>query len=425
MTKNELIRRLGVHTSYAAEWGWAAGRYGVIGAALVTTVLFLSESSAQLLVIGLLVFGSAYSTLLLYLLTRQRLQLVFVVGLILDNSALLVGWWAVTRSFAGSVQTNDLWLILIPLVIVGVVRLGWIVGSIYTALWIGWMAWSLTYYYAPDSYDVEQLPVRILFIVVIVGLVMRLVSLVGNQRDRELDRLHEVERLEALKSTLLRTVAHEVRSPMTAIRAAADILIDEDLVVQPAQRERVASALRSGIRRLERVVQESLAYAELKGSPVTLMLEEVDMRGLVSQAVQVVAAAARQKQQEVDVAAPQRPLIVRCDPARIEQVLVNLLTNAVQFAPIGSRIRISLRQDGSGVVTDIANTGPPIPESEQDLIFEEYYQGKAPDRGGHTSVGLGLAVAKRLTEAHGGGLSVTSEEAGTTFSLVLPAPPTR
>ena len=256
MTKDQIGRRLGVRTSYAAEWGWAAGRYGVVGAALITTVLFLSESSAQPLVGALLVFGSAYSTLLVYLLIRKRLQLVFVAGLVLDNSVMLLGWWVVVRSFAGSVQTNDFWLILIPLVIVGVVRLGWIVGSVYTAVWIGWMAWSLTYYYAPDSYDVEQLPVRVAFIVVIVGLVMRLVSLVSKESEAELERLRELERLEALKSTLLRTVAHEVRSPMTAIRAAAEILIDEDITVQPDQKRRVASALRGGIRRLERVVQE-------------------------------------------------------------------------------------------------------------------------------------------------------------------------
>lgn len=420
MTIDHIGRRLGIRTSYAAEWGWAAGRFGVIGAALITTVLFLSDSSAQPLIVALLVFGSLYSTLLTYLMLRQRLQLVFVAGFVLDNSVMLLGWWVVVRSFAGSVQTNDFWLILIPLVIVGVVRLGWIVGSVYTALWIAWMTWSVAYYYAPDSYDVDQLPVRIAFIIVIVGVVMRLVSLVSKESNAELERLRDLERLEALKSTLLRTVAHEVRSPMTAIRAAADILIDESIVVQPEQKTRVASALRSGIRRLERVVQESLAYAELKGSPIALMPEDVDMREVVTQAIQVVEEAARDRRQEIDVAAPQRALTVRCDPARIEQVLVNLLTNAVQFAPEGARLRVSIRQDSTGVVTDISNPGSQIPESEQDLIFEEYYQGKAHDRGGLTSIGLGLAVARRLAEAHGGMLTVESEPAVTTFSLVLP-----
>ena len=237
LTIDQIGRRLGVRTSYAAEWGWGAGRFGVIGAALLTTVLFLSESTAQPVVGGLLIFGSAYSTLLVYLLVRRRLRLVFAAGLVLDNSVMLLGWWVVARSFAGSVQTNDFWLILIPLVIVGVVRLGWVVGSMYTALWIGWMAWSLIHYYSPDSYDVEQLPVRIAFIVVIAGVVMRLVSLVSKESSAELDRLRDLERLEALKTTLLRTVAHEVRSPMTAIRAAA---------VRPPPAESPAKAQLSG-----------------------------------------------------------------------------------------------------------------------------------------------------------------------------------
>jgi len=417
-----MLARIGINTSYAVEWGWALGRFGVIVAATVAVARLMADSSAFGALLALLVFTSIYSFFLILLLARQNLRLVFGVGLFLDNATLLAGWWLFARSVAGSVQTNDAWLILIPLIIVGVVRLGWVIGSIYTGLWIGWMAWSFTYYYGPGSYDVQQLPLRVLMIVVIAGLVMRLVSLIARQRGQEMERLQELERLESMKSTLLRTVAHEVKSPITAVRAAADLIGDPNIDFDGDQRERGVATLHSGVRRLESIVQESLAYAVLRGDGIDLSRRPVDMREVVIHAVRAVEPAAQSKGQQVIVASPMLLASVDADAARIEQVLVNLLGNAVKFAPEGGEITVGVRETDGLVVTEISNSGAHIPKEEQERICEEYYQGGEPDRNDIGSFGLGLTVARRRAEAHGGSISVVSDpETLTMFTLSLPA----
>ena len=140
-----------------------------------------------------------------------------------------------------------------------------------------------------------------------------------------------------------------VRSPMTAVRAAADLLADETLDFERDQRGRVVTALHSGVRRLERIMQESLAYAELKGAGLDLLREEMDMREAVLDAVLMVRPSASAKQQQIDVASPMLSVSVYADPARIEQVLVNLPTNAVKFAPEQGRILVSVRNENGGV----------------------------------------------------------------------------
>ena len=415
-------QRLGVHPSHEAELGWAAGRFGVIAAALIGLVLFVGDSPVFPFVMGILLFASIYATVLLWLLTQRRTRIVFGVGLALDNGALFISWWVVAAGFAGEMQTNDLWLALIPMIITGVLRLGWVVGSIYTAGWLAWMAWSHIHYYPADSYDVEQLPVRLAFVVVIAGLVMRVASLLNRQRDREMERMRELENLESLKSTLLKTVAHEVKSPITAVRAAADILTDEHLDVDAEQRRRVVSALTGGLNRLERIVQESLAYAELKASGLDLVFDDLDLREVVAEVIGVVQPVADRKHQVVAFTPPTQAITVRADHARIVQMLVNLLSNASERAPNGSRIDLTIRDDDDWVITDVINPGPPIPEAERRLIFEEYYRGSEPDRRAGGAAVLGLATAKRLAQAHAGDIYVRStSDDSTTFSALLPS----
>jgi signal transduction histidine kinase len=292
-------------------------------------------------------------------------------------------------------------------------------GSLYTAGWIGWMSWSHTRYFASDGYDVEQLPVRVVVLAITAAMVMYLVSRLNQQRDREQERLHELEELEEMKSTLLRTVAHEVKSPITAVRAATDL---SGVVLESEQRARVVNALQGGVRRLENIVRESLAYAELKGSNVDLHSEELDMGDLALDAVRALEPAALAKSQEIGFAAPMLSARLGGDPVRIERILLNLLSNAIKFTPDGGSITLTVRETTGSVVTEVANTGAPIPEAERERIFQEYYQGREPDRRDHGSVGLGLTVAKRLAEAHGGSLELRAgDDSLTTFALTLPS----
>lgn len=178
------LAKLGVRTSEAAEWGWALARIAIVAITALGNTLFLRGTTAHGFIFACLAFVLIYNGLLLALLRRKRVWFVFAVGFLLDNLTLLVGWLVVARSLAGSLLTNDLYLILFPVLSVGVARLGWVLGSVYTVFWLAWMSWSSLHHYPPASYDVQQLPVRLLFMAITAGLTMRLVARLELERGR-------------------------------------------------------------------------------------------------------------------------------------------------------------------------------------------------------------------------------------------------
>src|SRR5205814_3820031 len=120
--------------------------------------------------IALLVFALIYTSMLIVPMKKGQTLAVFFLGFALDNVTLLAGWLAVVKGYAGSSITNDLYLILMPNLVFAVSRLGVILGSGYVVLWMAWMAGSWLYYYDHSGYDVKQLPVRVLFIMITSGL---------------------------------------------------------------------------------------------------------------------------------------------------------------------------------------------------------------------------------------------------------------
>jgi signal transduction histidine kinase len=231
--------------------------------------------------------------------------------------------------------------------------------------------------------------------------------------------------MEELKSNLLRAVAHDIRSPMTAVRAAAEMLTDDGIDLSPEQRRRLASALRRGLRRLDRTVEDSLAYAELKAGGAELQFDELDAGLIVENAAEVARAFAEQRAQTIEVSGTAQPVLIVGDQAWLIQMLINVLTNATERAPAGSCISVDLHRERGAVAIDISNDGPPISTQEIRVIFEEYYRGREPDRRSPAvagTTGLGLAAAKRIAEEHGGGIGVASPPGGrTTFTVTLPA----
>lgn len=417
-----LLANLAVHSSYSTEWGWAIGRFGVLVAMAAAVLLFMQDTPAFWPLVGLIVFATVYSIAAVLLIRWGSLKAALIAGLVLDNATLLAGWVFFVRAFADASPTNDTYLILFPIVIIGVVRLGWVLGSIYTALWIGWLAVSHIVWYASDSYDVEQLPIRVLFLAATAGLVMWLAYLLERERRFESERRQQAESFEELKSTLLRTVAHEVRSPVTAIRTAADLLDAERDQMDPTQRDRAVTALQRGVRRLEALIRESSAYAELRADQLRLNLRPVGAGDLVRRSIEAVVEEATVNGQHFQVMLPEEALLVRADPVYLNQVLVHLLRNAVRFGDPGSQLEVAVHERDGVVMIDVANPGPPIAEDDLPHLFEAYYQGRTPDRQGHRTLGLGLAVAQHLALLHGGSIGVaTGPGDWTTFTLSLPS----
>jgi len=164
------------------EWVWVGGRAGIIVASLVGAVLFLRDTPAYQFVLGCIAFATIYDTVFLFLLLKKRIYFVFFLGLVLDAATLLAGWWAVGESQADVRTTNDLYLILFPMVVIGVARFGWLLGTLYASLWLFWLSWSTYYFYDEGSYEVEQLPLRLLFLAVVAGIAIYLISRLNLER---------------------------------------------------------------------------------------------------------------------------------------------------------------------------------------------------------------------------------------------------
>jgi signal transduction histidine kinase len=204
-----------------------------------------------------------------------------------------------------------------------------------------------------------------------------------------------------------RSFAHEVRNPLAAIGAAAQVIAREDC--EKAQRLRMARAIESESARITGLVQE---YVERREVPTSA--SPVDVPALLAEVVEVnlLASPARQRISiECEAALPR----VRADGARLKQVVLNLVLNAVNATDEGGAIKLGATADAGGVALRVSDTGCGIHEADLPRIFDESFSTR---RGG----GLGLPIARRIVEAHGGAIRVESTAGrGTTFTVWLPS----
>jgi signal transduction histidine kinase len=228
----------------------------------------------------------------------------------------------------------------------------------------------------------------------------------------EAERLEELDRLRA---RFLSTISHDLRTPLTAARAGLGMLETSAADrLEAGERELLGNARRN-IERLGRFIDDLLTVNQLDAGALELDREPLDLRAVATDAMSAVHPLIREKRQTLEVDLPDA-LPTAGDARRLEQVVVNLLANAHQHTPAGTRITISGRSDGE-VVLSVSDDGPGIPVGEQDTIFRRFY--RLPTSGGGS--GLGLEIARSIVELHGGRLWVESAPGrGATFHVALP-----
>lgn len=241
-----------------------------------------------------------------------------------------------------------------------------------------------------------------------------------NHRLDELTAALEVALSE--KDELLGVVAHELRNPLGVVRGFAITLglrmadrVDETEALLLERTE--ASAVR-----MLQLVDDLLSYAQHGGEGLVprLVRKDVDVSELVAATLEVYSAAAEQKQIEfvADLASPCRAYV---DGSKIEQVVDNLISNALKYSPRGASVHVSTEVRADVVAVVVADTGQGIPEDEQGMLFQPFGTASSQPTDGEVSTGLGLAIADRLVRAHGGVIDVLSAPGkGATFSMLLP-----
>lgn len=257
--------------------------------------------------------------------------------------------------------------------------------------------------------------------VALATLLPALASLLALARERErLEReAREAETLrtsDALKTAVLRSVSHDLRSPLTAIAASAEALANPALDLAPDDRDELLATVLDETRRLTRMVSDLLDLSRLEAGAARPRLEAVDVESLVA-----LALDATPGEERVQVALQPGCEAVRVDVAQLRQVLVNLLENALRHGGPAGTVRIEAAAQPGRVAIRVADDGPGIPAEEADAVFEPFRQGRAgPDARGS---GLGLAIARGLAEANGCSLRLLPAERGAVFELALPAVP--
>ncbi|TAL12208.1 MAG: HAMP domain-containing histidine kinase [Nitrospirae bacterium] len=233
----------------------------------------------------------------------------------------------------------------------------------------------------------------------------------------------KLQELDDMKAEFLAHVSHELRTPLASIREGTQLLLDE--VPGPLSREQhdTLRIIMDSSERLIRLISTLLDLSKMEAGMMEYRIVPTDLTRVAETSVDKVRLLAEGKRIQILTEAPPGRLRAPADGARLEQVLDNLLSNALKFSPAGATVNLRMEPDDRAGVLRIAvsDTGPGIPADDLPHIFERFYQGRMQARHAVAGSGLGLALAKRVVEAHGGRIWVESDLGkGTTVLFTLP-----
>jgi two-component system, OmpR family, sensor histidine kinase KdpD len=235
-------------------------------------------------------------------------------------------------------------------------------------------------------------------------------SLLGTAIERE-----ELSRSDATKTAVLRSVSHDLRSPLTAIATASEMLADPAELLSATDRLELLTSIREQARRLDRLVRNLLDLSRLEAGAANPVAELWSVDELVSRSLEAVGADG----DRVTVSLPVECPAVRVDAAQLERVLVNLVENALRYSTAADQVEVKVAVAAGDVVVSVIDHGRGLTPAERESIFEPFTRGQGV---GERGSGLGLAIARGFAVLNGGRLWVESVAGrGSTFSLALPA----
>ncbi|WP_324276478.1 PAS domain-containing sensor histidine kinase [Blastococcus brunescens] len=247
----------------------------------------------------------------------------------------------------------------------------------------------------------------------------------------------EARATERMKDQFVSLISHELRTPLTSILGYLELVLDEDGEPLTDEQRTYLTTVERNADRLLRLVGDLLFTAQVDAGRFSLDPRDVELAGVVRAAEETARVTADTAGVEIVVELPEQGVVVPGDAVRLGQACDNLVSNAVKFTPAGGRVTLSVRsgwaapdgtvsaepRPGADPVAQLAvtDTGMGIPSGEQTKLFTRFFRSSTARRNAVPGVGLGLAITKAITTAHGGTLDVVSAEGeGTTFTLTLP-----
>jgi signal transduction histidine kinase/ActR/RegA family two-component response regulator len=239
------------------------------------------------------------------------------------------------------------------------------------------------------------------------------------------ERTQQLEVANRHKSLFLANMSHELRTPMSAIIGFSEVLLDSTVPLTESERTQSLQDILTSGRHLLSLINEVLDLSRIEAGQLALHIEPTPVRALCDTVLGTVRPLAVKKRLTLALECAESLALVPMDAARIKQTLLNLLGNAIKFTPEGGKVWVRIRPEGDGLRGEVEDTGPGIPAEEQERIFLEFQQVKLSHESGRPEgAGLGLALAKRFVELHGGRIWVESTPGvGSRFCFTLPGTP--
>ena len=248
-----------------------------------------------------------------------------------------------------------------------------------------------------------------------------LVSAFAEMRSAVEQRAAKAAELDRMKTEFVSVVSHELRTPLTAIRGSLQLLLaDPDAVADPENRSLLQAALNS-CERLMRIVSDILDISKIEAGRLLLNPRRLALAEVVQQSIDSVRLVAAQATVTLVDEVPRHLPPVMGDADRLTQAVINLLSNGVKYAPPGTAVTVTGREDGDFVTVSVTDRGPGIAPDDIDRLFQKFQRLEGVAARRVSGTGLGLVITKAIVEQHGGTMRVESAVGqGSTFSMVLP-----
>ena len=229
-----------------------------------------------------------------------------------------------------------------------------------------------------------------------------------------------LKKADEAKNEFLAVLAHELRNPLSVIATSAHLIHRRPLeqAILMAESERIQRQ----IQHAQRVVEDLADLARARRHGLRLEQKHIDLRLIVRDAAQAVLGPGDKQEHRLEMFFTETPVEIEGDPVRVNQIMVNLLTNAVRYTPSGGRIGISVNSEGGDAVVRIKDTGIGIPPEKLNSIFDLFTQGHAERRESQAGLGIGLSLARELVVLHRGTIQAVSEGTGKGSEFVVRIP---